>query len=283
MHKLILILMAGILFCTAGQAQEKKDVYTDSSLITTEDGTEVYDSVAVSAPVEESSQFNPPQAVIEIDTTLYFNSLTVSKDSVAYWKNMQGFAYVQYLDSLLKAKKAEDNKRVQAKSSTVSELPSGVSWLDRFFASKGLQIFLWVLAGSFVLFVLYKLFLTEGVFRKTVKNKTASTPDVEEEVIDRETNFDALIRNAVQAANYRLAVRYHYLQTLHLLAGRNQITLAVDKTNYQYVQEVQNSHFRNEFAALTLNYEYVWYGEFLIDEAVYAKLKAAYGAFNQQL
>lgn len=283
MRKISVILFAGIFFCIATQAQEKKYVYTDSSLTETEDGASTYDSVMVSAPVEEAAPSAVKDQQVYTDTSLYYSSLPVSKDSIEAWKNMKSFAYVKYLDSLLKAKKAEEDKYVRQQAENISNTPSRKSWLDRLFVSNGLQVFLWILAGVFVLFILYKLFLTEGVFRRGNNRSKTITPDAEEEVIDRESDFDALLRNAVQSGNYRLAVRYHYLQTLHLLAGKNQIQLATDKTNYQYVQEISNRNYQNDFAALTLNYEYVWYGEFAIESLVYAKIKTAFTAFNNQL
>jgi hypothetical protein len=143
--------------------------------------------------------------------------------------------------------------------------------------------FLWFIAGAFILFIIYNLFLADGVFKRSPKSNSAAIPEAEEEHIDKESDFDKLIRNAIQSGNYRLAIRYHYLQTLHLLAGKNQVQLAADKTNYQYVRELVNKNFQNDFSALTLNYEYVWYGEFAIDEIVYSKLKTAFVSFNNKL
>jgi hypothetical protein len=135
------------------------------------------------------------------------------------------------------------------------------------------------------LFILYKLFLTEGIFKKKSRsiNNEQSTPEVTEEVVTSESDFDRLIRLALTAGNFRLAVRYQYLRTLHHLAGRNYVEMAVDKTNYQYVQEISNHQLRNDFASLTLNYEYVWYGEFQIEQTIYHKLETAFSGFNQKI
>jgi hypothetical protein len=186
---------------------------------------------------------------------------------------------MQYLDSLLQASQIKQKKEQEQVSNAIDE----PSWLDRLFASNGLQYFLWFLAGAFILFIIYNLFLADGVFKRSPKSNSAAVPDAEEEHIDEESDFDKLIRTAVQSGNFRLAVRYHYLQTLHLLAGKNQVQLAADKTNYQYVRELVNKNYQNDFSALTLNYEYVWYGEFAIDETVYSKLKTAFISFNNKL
>jgi hypothetical protein len=73
------------------------------------------------------------------------------------------------------------------------------------------------------------------------------------------------------------------LHTLHKLAGKELIMIAADKTNYQYVSELKNAMQRNDFAALTLNYEYVWYGEFAIDEQVYGKIRTGFKTFNDRI
>ena len=248
MRKTIFISILILLFCTTTKAQEEKYVYSDSS-----------------------------ENVIEIDTTVNFSQLTVSTDTVEAWKNLKSFAYTKYLDSLLKAKKEEENKQKKNYKE-----PVGDSWLDRLLSSRGLEYFLWGLAIFFVLFILYKLFLTEGAFTKRTTS-SATTPEVTEENISSESDFTALIRDAVKSGNYRLAVRYQYLQTLHKLANKNFVELATDKTNYQYVREITNQQYQNDFAALTLNYEYVWYGEFNIDENIYRKMEPGFVTFNNKL
>jgi len=289
MRKIIFISLLLFVSCTAKKPKEgtvaqqdtlqeeikpKKFIYTDTE--------EVQDQVVVEP--SSGSIINTTPVVpdtIEVDTTVYYYHLAMAKDSVEAWKNIKGFAYVKYLDSLLKAKKEEQHKKV--KTSAANDEPRGDSWLDRVLASHGLQLFLWILAGAFVLFVLYKLFITEGAFRRNTRANTAPAPEAAEEVITAESDFDRLVREAVQQRNFRLAVRYHYLQTLHLLAEKNYLQLAGDKTNYQYVHELADAVRQNEFASLTLNYEYAWYGEFAIDELLYLKIKSAFQAFNNKI
>jgi Domain of unknown function (DUF4129) len=129
---------------------------------------------------------------------------------------------------------------------------------------------------------LYRLFLAEGAFKRKPKSAKAEA-EVEEEIITNESNFDALIRQALQGGNYRQAVRYQYLRTLHLLAEKNMVQLAPDKTNFQYVSEIANRSHQQPFASLTLNYEYVWYGEFEIDKNIYDKIESGFKGFNQKI
>lgn len=256
-------------------AVEKKYVYVDTTEIQT---TPIFDSaVTVQAPVEEVVPEEEEEDTIEVDTTVYRWDLVVAADSVKEWKELKSFAYIKRMDSLLKAEK---EKRVKEKVKETSPSSSGGSWLAGLLSSRGMELFLWVLAGAFVLFVIYKLFVTEGSFMRKTKNPSVKTFKVEEEVITPESDLDRMIRESVQQRNYRLAVRYHYLQTLHALAAKKYVQLAADKTNNDYIREIADFNRQQDFARLTLNYDYVWYGEFEIDELIYQKLKTAFQSFN---
>jgi hypothetical protein len=286
MRKLFLISIIVTVFFTAAQAQDKKYVYKDSTL---EKAEELYipppANEAIQTPVEETvtEEVKEETKQIVIDTVLNYTKLNISPDSVEQWKNLQAFAYVKYLDSLLKAKKENAKKKDEKETNYTPPSGNGSSWLDGFLSSGGLQIFLWVLAAFFILFILYKLFLTEGTFRKKNQLVKANVPDATEEVITSDSDFETLIKEGLQTGNYRLAVRYQYLQTLHKLADKNLVELAADKTNYQYVREITNQNYQQEFAALTLNYEYVWYGGFDIDVIIYRRIETVFSQFNNKL
>jgi hypothetical protein len=260
MHKQLLISFFTMLLFSAANAQQSNQPYGDSSVIEVKDD---YDET--------------PNDTLYIDTTLYFSRPAMPADSVNAWKNSKEFSYVKNLDSLLvKAKNAQEREQPDNSS-------SGSNWLGRFLSSGSVKVFFWGLAIFFVLFILYKLFLTEGAFRRKTMASSPGTPEVEEEVINSESDLESLIKQALQARNYRLAVRYRYLQTLYKLAAKKMLELAVDKTNYQYVREISNQSYQNEFAALTLNYEYVWYGEFEIEANIYQRIENGFSQFNNKL
>ena len=263
MRKIIFISFCTILFFAVADAQQKNDAYQD---------TTVTDTASTAADIEVT-----PTDTIYVDTTLYYNRLTISPDSIESWKNLNSFAYVKHLDSLLKAKQETEKRKEKEVSS------SGRSWFESLLSSDALQFILWMLAAFFILFILYKLFLTEGIFRKNPKYSKYLKPQAEEEIINEQSNFEQLIKQALQSGNYRLAVRYNYLKTIHKLADKGLIILAADKTNYQYVNEISNPNFQNDFAALTLNYEYVWYGEFVIEINIYTRIETGFSQFNSKL
>lgn len=256
MHKLLLILFLNLVCCGVLPAQTVDTVVTE---------------------VAEPEEY----FITDTDTSLYFADHPFDADTVTAWKNAKAFGYAKYLDSLLREEQRKKKPPEQEVTTPVKASPSST---DSFLSSQGVSVLLWILAGAFVLFILYKLFLAEAVFKKAArKEKGTAQPEVAEEQITPESDFDRLIRQALGNGNYRLAIRYHYLRSLHLLAEKQYVEMAADKTNYQYVQEIGNEQLRNTFASLTLNYDYVWYGEFQPDQVVYYKLEQAFTAFNQKV
>jgi len=279
MRKIIYISFLLFSFLSAAQAQ-KKVIYEDTSLLqkeetynvpeVTEETTVVADSVT--SPDNKPGQFANEE--VKADTVLYRNDLVLPYDSIRNWGNLREYAYSKYLDSLLRNQKKEKPEEAPR--------PSGGGFLNRILSSGFVSVILWSVAILFVLFIIYRLFLAEGVFQRRSKAVDGEGA-VEEEVISHESDFDALIRQSLQNSNYRQAVRYQYLRTLHLLAGKNFIELSPDKTNFQYVREISNRQYQEDFASVTLSYEYVWYGEFAIDKDIYQKIETSFIKLNQKL
>ena len=265
-----------LLFLLPEVQGQKKYIYQDSSLLKRDDEP----VKNIDAPIDDTAPEEDVVAIDEVvvkpDTSLYANQLSISADSLYKWRKEKDFAYLKYMDSLLKAKEKKD--KPQTRRSTRG---GGLfSWL---LSTSFIQIILWMLAIGFVLFIIYRLFLADSVFMRRRKKINAAEAEVEEEEINHETDFERLIRQSLQSNNYRQAVRYQYLRTLHTLAEKGFFELQPDKTNYQYVYEMGNKQHQNDFAAITLNYEYVWYGEFAIDEELYRKIETGFIALNKKL
>jgi hypothetical protein len=96
-------------------------------------------------------------------------------------------------------------------------------------------------------------------------------------------DFDAEIENAVSKHNYRFAVRLLYLKCLKQLSDAGLITWQIDKTNSTYINELVNDEQRTAFKMLTRQFEYVWYGEFLIDGPIYKNIDLSFRDFNKRV
>jgi len=273
-YKLLLPIV--LLFCCSIslQAQTAKEyVYVDSALLY----PDAKDTVVVEAP-EESEYIDTSSHAVSYaaDTNLLDNELSLSGDSIRILKNLKQLAYAKVMDSLLK-----DLQKKQVDASNMQ--PEKPSIFERFLSSPITKFVFWALACFFVLFIIYKLFFTEG-FLQRQSAKTAVNLLTEDE-IDMKGNVDynKQVAIAVNNKNYRLATRYLYLQTIQKLSAGGAIIFAADKTNSQYLFELAGKPYKSEFASLTLNYEYVWYGEFLIDESAFGTLQHRFKQFNNQV
>ncbi len=98
-----------------------------------------------------------------------------------------------------------------------------------------------------------------------------------------EIDFDEAIRSAVLNTNYRLAVRLLYLQTLKQLTDKNFINWQQNKTNFEYVKEMQQQPLQPAFAALTNIFEFAWYGNNFVTQQRFTEIENKFQQFKHQL
>lgn len=223
-----------------------------------------------------------------IDTAV-IKSIPEKNDSIKSYKKEKDFGYINYLDSLLRKTKdltvdtfsIYNTGHQKKQSGNVTRI--NTSTPNNFLNAPSVKIILWLLAIFFVGFILYKLFLSDFLFRKNIAPKKSFVEEKEEEDVSDISVYDRRILKAEMDKNFRLAIRYFYLQTLQILSGKGSIQLSPDKTNYQYVRELSSMPYQNDFAGITLNYEYVWYGKFEISEEVYQKLRKDFKSLQQKI
>lgn len=96
-------------------------------------------------------------------------------------------------------------------------------------------------------------------------------------------DYDAMALAAIGAGNFREAVRMRYLQALQTLENRSLITRGKDKTNMDYLRELQPTGWHKPFATLTLHYEYIWYGKVPLNNGQFSQLDQQFTAFKHSL
>ena len=250
-------------------AQDSEYVYKDATVLSA-------DSIATRNLVIDSKKNNAVNEKDLSDTVLQNRQFETFKDSAEALKNNIAFKYAKNLDSILIALQKKQQTQAQP-------MRTNLSWLEKFFFSSVTKIFFWVLACLFIGFIIYKLFIAEGFFKKqTVSNKVKVLP-AEEEHLFALTDYGKLIIQAAADKNYPLAIRYHYLQTLQKLAAKRAIEFTPDKTNNEYSREMFGKPYKEEFDSLTHSYEYAWYGKFDISEAMFTAIEKGFKQFNTQL
>jgi hypothetical protein len=120
--------------------------------------------------------------------------------------------------------------------------------------------FEYIIIGIVLLIIYFnrKKFKFDKIF---IKNKEASKIilDFDEENIE-EVDFEALTKNALLNGNYKLAIRYQFLDVLKRLSNAGIIEWQPYKTNYEYLLEIKKGELRNHFRKAALVFDYIWYG-----------------------
>jgi hypothetical protein len=92
-------------------------------------------------------------------------------------------------------------------------------------------------------------------------------------------NFEALLAEAEAKGRYNVAVRLLFLQLLKKLSDQGVIAWELNKTNREYYYEIGDERTRQEYDKVSDYFERAWYGEYLIDESIYAKIKPEFTGF----
>ena len=212
------------------------------------------------------------------DTLINFNNFELETDSLYAWKNAKKYAWIKTIENDLKQNLEKETKDAENNMEKGRHISKGVSATDSFFNSSILKIILWTLAAFFVGFVVYNLFLSNGIFGKQSKQSSATILEDAVDENDMESDFATLQKKAYDAGDTRLAMRYLFLKMLQKLDQKKLIQFAADKTNAVYASELTDG-FRNDFSALASYFEYVWYGKFAIGKDVFDKIETQYNQF----
>ena len=146
-----------------------------------------------------------------------------------------------------------------------------------------LSLLPYILIGI-LLFLLIKFFLNvnSSALLYTKPNESVVSLSEEEHIIKHE-DIDELIRNSLNQKNYRLAIRYYYLLLLRQMSEKGFIKWEMQKTNDDYINELKKEELKRKFSHITWLYDYIWYGDFPIDEIKYLKAETKFSALRKTL
>ena len=164
-------------------------------------------------------------------------------------------------------------------------------WLANFFknifnftdgksAVNFVNILLRTLAIAIVIFVIYliakAIMNKEGqwIFGRNSDRKIINYDEIEKNL--HLVDFEKLIQKSLESGENRLTIRYYYLWLLKKMSEKQIIEWDVEKTNSDYLYEIKDEAQKEDFAYLSYLYNNIWYGEFELDEATFAKAKNAF-------
>ena len=172
--------------------------------------------------------------------------------------------------------RAEEKKAEEAE--TPSENTDVFNWRSPIQLGEGfgklLSIALLSILGLIALVLLLRFLLLPPKNRKIALQEELEVSA--EEIAENLELHDprSLLEKAVDAENYRLAVRLYYLKIIRELSLKSQIQWQRDKTNHSYLQEMNGHALQDNFRAITLLFEQIWYGNREIDATDFKPIRA---------
>lgn len=140
----------------------------------------------------------------------------------------------------------------------------------------------WILGLSAVGFFLMKVTRMNRMNLFTASPNNTAPYSTETENIHA-ISFDEAIQDALQNGNYRLAIRLLYLQNLKVMTDKNIIAWKSNKTNSDYLHEINSPNLQQLFKQITHVFEYAWYGHLAVNREDFAELKESIVKFQNEL
>lgn len=141
----------------------------------------------------------------------------------------------------------------------------------------------WIVLGLLLFFIL-KFFLKVNTRNATDVLETIPSIQLtnDEELINN-MQLNELIAQAIQVKDYRLAVRFHYLLILQKLTDKELIVWQQEKTNEDFIREVAKLKIASDFIEITQLYDFVWYGNFEINEPEFLKATTLFNTLKNKI
>lgn len=145
-----------------------------------------------------------------------------------------------------------------------------------------------IIAGAVVILaLLLRSLLGMGGFPKISlwRKRQPGAPWDIEKIEDHlhETDLEQFIRQAILQGDFASAIRLYYLAMLKELSARRIIKWKKDKTNRDYLREMQGSVLYAPFREVTAVFEQVWYGESMLEEKEFRELEPAFVKLIKQI
>lgn len=147
----------------------------------------------------------------------------------------------------------------------------------------GFKYLFYFLVVGLVLFVIIKIVMN---FNKnpTVKQEKIGIESIEEiEEKMHEIDLDELLKEAIIAKDYRIALRINFLIIIKMLSQKGEISWAKEKTNWEYHLEVKPTNLSLQFKEIIIPFESIWYGEQPLEENQFNALVPSYDRLKKDL
>lgn len=183
--------------------------------------------------------------------------------------------------------KAKDNNTYSEKQKEQKIKPNkqwiNLGWLGPL---KGILLYgTMALVLFFLIYIIYR-FIAGQKFRGNLSVSEVSELQFDfQDIEDRlpETDLDKYLREAIERKDFRMAIRIYFLKTIQTLNETGNIEWKKNKTNSDYLSELQSKQLYGEMSIATILFERIWYGKQTVSEDSFKNLQAAYVQFISKI
>lgn len=98
-----------------------------------------------------------------------------------------------------------------------------------------------------------------------------------------QADLEDFIQRALAQGNYALAIRLYYLAILKALSLQHLITWKKDKTNRDYLREMNHSPMAADFSNITAIFERIWYGNINLQQQDFEQVAPKFKMFINKI
>ena len=213
----------------------------------------------------------PAAAVVRIDTNSKVTPAKFDKEAISTYKEQKEFQY----DKIGEQQLSLWDRFWMWFWQMVGDLFQGA-------ASNPFSRYIFIgLGAGVVIFILIKVIGAENIFSRKPKETILPYDVLTENIHD--IDYEQELQRLIAERKFRLAVRLLYLRALKKLSDAECIQWQPEKTNYNYLMEISKPELKNDFGKLTLQFDYIWYGDFPIDETKFEPINQSFNHFNSQI
>lgn len=217
---------------------------------------------------------------VKYDKNSTLNQLEFDSEKIKSYKEDNSFNYLAEVE--------QDSWWTRFKRWLQMHYQSFIEWLFGEYRANAVIAFLlqtlpYLIVGAIMGFIVW-LFIRLNPGPSILGESPA--PEVyynEEEKIVRSKNIAELIEAAIQKGDYRLAVRYYYLQLLKQLNEKGLINYEFQKTNAEYLREVKDEKFQLPLKKVMRIYDFIWYGSFGVSDSDFSLAQRYFGEIERSL
>lgn len=231
-------------------------------------------------PAKGQDTIDSKQKVVKYDTQNDISPVQFDPQNIAEYRSERDFAYVKAQD--------QDNWWTRVKRWVNIRYEQFIHWLFGDYEANTIVAFLLRVLPYFIIGVIAG-FIIWLFIRLNPGNYLLQEPEEpevflnEEEKIIKSQNIPRLIEEAISQGNFRLAIRYYYLQLLKELNNKGIIEYESQKTNADYLQEIRKEELRQPLRNIIRIYDFSWYGGFSITENNFQSVQRSFREMESRL